>query len=323
MRRLIVFSDPGGAKPCLSLAKKWQESDELLVCSDRQYAFYETFGVPVRNCLGKGAPEIFDAFCPDFLYVGTSYTSRIEMDFIREAVKRGIASACFVDHYTGFDVRFGTGENRTLPDEIQVIDNMALMLAQEAGLPVDRVRVTGNPYWDFLCKWKTRFTEQEVFQQLNIPRTDAKTILFAPDPLSNAGGAEKFGIDEVDILKILLKSAGEIAEPLQLLLKAHPNQSIDYLKTGLLNVPDNVDLHLVTPERDSILNDLIRHVDIVVGMFSNILLEAELLGTSAIYIICGIHVPLNLPHQARLIVSNRNELTGALTNILQVRRSII
>ena len=135
MRRLIVFSDPGGAKPCLSIAKKWQESDELLVCSDREYAFFETFGIPVRQCRGEDAHAIFDEFRPDSLFTGTSYTSRIEMDFVREAAKRGIPSASFVDHYTGFDVRFGTADNRFLPYEIHVLDDKAASLAREAGLP--------------------------------------------------------------------------------------------------------------------------------------------------------------------------------------------
>ena len=143
MRRLIVFSDPGGAKPCLSLAKNWQASDELLVCSDRQYAFFETFVIPVRQCRGEDARAIFDEFRPDSLLTGTSYTSRIEMDFVHEAAKRGIPSASFVDHYTGFDVRFGTAEARIFPDEIHVIDEKAAALARELGLaPQEQV---GHP----------------------------------------------------------------------------------------------------------------------------------------------------------------------------------
>ena len=287
MRRLIVFSDPGGAKPCLSLAKKWQDSDELLVCSDRQYAFFETFEIPVRYCRGEDANAIFQEFQPDSLYSGTSYTSRIELDFLREAAMRGIPSASFVDHYTGFDVRFGTAEARILPDEIHVLDEKAAALAREAGLPERRIRITGNPYHEFLCSWRSRLTKEQVFQKLEIPLSDAKIILFAPDPLSNAGGAEKFGTDEVAILKLFLESLGEAGRPTQLLIKAHPNQSLDYLKTGLQNAPQNVELHLVQSEKDALLNDLIQHADLVAGMFSSLLIEAELLGKKALRILVG------------------------------------
>jgi CDP-glycerol glycerophosphotransferase (TagB/SpsB family) len=317
MRRLIVFSDPGGAKPCLSLAKKWQASDELLLCSDRQYAFFEMFGVRVRHCNGLDAPAIFAEFKPENLYTGTSYTSRIEMDFIREAAKRGIPSASFVDHYTGFDVRFGTAEARILPDEIHVLDHKAAALAREAGLPESRIRITGNPYHEFLRSWQSQLTKEEVFQQLGIPVSEAKTILFAPDPLSNAGGADKFGTDEVAILGLLLEALGEIGKPIQLLIKAHPNQSMDYLKTGLKYLPRNVEVHLVTSEKDALLNDLIQHADLVAGMFSSLLIEAELLGAKTLRILCGITIPDPLAGQsAGAVLMERNQISSELQNLL-------
>lgn len=317
MRRLIVFSDPGGAKPCLSLAKKWRESDEILVCSDRQYAFFETFGIPVRQCRGEDATAIFDEFRPDSLFTGTSYTSRIEMDFVRGAANRGIPSASFVDHYTGFDVRFESGEERILPDEIHVLDDKAAALAYEAGLPEGRIRITGNPHHEFLRSWQSQLSKEEVFQQLCIPVSDFKTILFAPDPLSNAGGAEKFGTDEVAILALFLEALGEIGKPIQLLIKAHPNQSMDYLKTGLKNLPRNVELHLVPSEKDALLNDLIQHADLVAGVFSSLLIEAELLGAKTFRILGGITIPDPLAGQsAGAVLTERSQVSSALQTFI-------
>ena len=317
MPRLMVFSDPGGAKPCLSLAKKWQESDELLVCSDRQYAFFETFGIPVRQCRGEDAHAIFQEFQPDSLYSGTSYTSRIELDFLREAAKRGIPSASFVDHYTGFDVRFGTEEARILPDEIHLLDEKAASLACEVGLPESRIRITGNPYHGFLRSWQSQLSKEEVFQKLDIPVSEAKTILFAPDPLSNVGGVEKFGIDEVAILGLLLEALGEIGKPIQLLIKAHPNQSMEHLKTGLKNLPRNVEVHLVPSEKDALLNDIIQHADLVAGMFSSLLIEAELLGAKTLRILCGITIPDPLAGQsAGAVLTKRSLVSSALQTFI-------
>ena len=317
MRRLIVFSDPGGAKPCLSLAKKWQQSDELLVCSDRRYGFFETFDIPVRQCRGEDANAIFQEFQPDSLYSGTSYTSRIELDFLREAAMRGIPSASFVDHYTGFDVRFGTAEARILPDKIHVLDEKAAALAREAGLPESRIRITGNPYHEFLGSWRSRLTKEQVFQKLDIPLSDAKTILFAPDPLSNAGGAEKFGTDEVAILGLLLEALGEIGKQIQLLIKAHPNQSMEHLKTGLKNLPRNVEVHLVPSEKDALLNDLIQHADLAAGMFSSLLIEAELLGAKTLRIMCGITIPDPLAGQsAGPVLTERSLVSSALQTFI-------
>jgi hypothetical protein len=315
MRRLIVFSDPGGAKPCLSLAKKWQASDELLVCSDRQYAFFETFEIPVRYCRGEDAHAIFQEFQPDFLYSGTSYTSRIELDFVSEAKKRVIHTASFVDHYTGFDVRFGTAEARILPDEVHVLDEKAAALAREAGLPERRIRITGNPYHEFLDSWRSRLSKEQVFQKLEIPLSDAKIILFAPDPLSNAGGAEKFGTDEVAILKLFLESLGEAGRPTQLFIKAHPNQSMEYLKTGLKNVPKNVEVHLVPAEKDALLNDLIQQTDLVVGMFSSILLEAELLGKKSLGILVGFKKGIIFQQTATSPITDKEKLFKQIKTI--------
>jgi hypothetical protein len=317
MRRLIVFSDPGGAKPCLVLAQKWTESDEVLVCSDRHYAFFEMFGIPVRHCRGTDAAAIFAEFKPDALYSGTSYTSRIEMDFVHEAAKRGIPSASFVDHYTGFDVRFGFGEARIFPNEIHVLDEKAAALAREAGLPQSRIRITGNPYHEFLRSWQSQLTKEEVFQQLGIPVSEAKTILFTPDPLSNAGGADKFGTDELVILKFFLESLGEAGRPIQLLVKAHPNQSMAHLKTGLKNLPRNVEVHLVTSEKDALLNDLIQHADLVAGMFSSLIIEAELLGAKTFRILCGITTPDPLAGQsAGAVLTERSQVSSALQTFI-------
>jgi hypothetical protein len=196
-----------------------------------------------------------------------------------------------VDHYTGFEVRFGTGDMRILPDEIHVLDEKAAALACEAGLPGNRIRRVGNPYHEFLGSWRSRLTKEQVFQKLDIPLSNAKIILFAPDPLSNAGGVEKFGTDEVAILKLLLEALGDAERPAHLLIKAHPNQSLDYLKTGLQNVPQNVEVHLVTSEKDGFLNDIIQQTDLLVGMFSSILLEAELLGAKTARFVCGMQTP--------------------------------
>jgi UDP-N-acetylglucosamine 2-epimerase len=237
------------------------------------------------------------------------------LDFTCEAKKRGIHTASFVDHYTGFDVRFGFGEARILPDEIHVLDEKAAALAREAGLPERRIRITGNPYHEFLGSWRSRLTKEQVFQKLEIPLSDAKIILFAPDPLSNAGGAEKFGTDEVAILKLFLESLGEAGRPTQLFIKAHPNQSMEYLKTGLKNVPKNVEVHLVPAEKDALLNDLIQQTDLVVGMFSSILLEAELLGKKSLGILVGFKKGIIFQQTATSPITDKEKLFKQIKTI--------
>jgi hypothetical protein len=291
MRRLIVFSDPGGAKPCLAIAKKWQETHEVLVCSNRFYSFYESFGMAVRDCTSDNAEEIFDEFQPCSLYTGTSYTSSFELDFIRHAETRKIKSTSFVDHYTGFDTRFGPMTNRVLPDEIHVIDKEAADLAQAAGLPLQRIRIVGNPYHDFLREWQPRYKKQELFKKIGVPISDATTILFAPDPVSNAGGRAKFGTDETEILSILLQALNTVGKPFQLLIKPHPNQSRRKLTNALSFHSSNIQCNILSNEADSLLNEVIWYSDYVCGMFSNLLVEAEVMGKCIFRVYIGFTQP--------------------------------
>jgi hypothetical protein len=297
MRKLVVFSDPGGAKPCLSLAKKWaHQGDAVLVCSDRQYAFYGIFGIPVENCGGADAPHVIGEFQPDELFTGTSYTSCIELEFLKESNARGIPSISFIDHYTSFGSRFEHAGELIFPSAIHVLDDLAAKVAGEAGLPKDRIRVTGNPYHDFLRGWRSDLSKEVLWRDLGILCSEAKVILFAPDPLSNVGGRKKYGTDEVEVLKILVEILAQFDAKFQLLIKAHPNQSIVFIEGGLQNMPNNIQITLVRPEHDDRLNDLIQSSDLVIGMFSNLLVEAEILGVDTLRILVGLSTEL-IPRQ--------------------------
>ena len=59
-RVLFVFSDPGGAKPCLALIKEYPGLD-FKVYSDRYYSFYKDFGIEVNKVKG-GFNQIIDEY---------------------------------------------------------------------------------------------------------------------------------------------------------------------------------------------------------------------------------------------------------------------
>ncbi len=322
-KKLIVFSDPGGAKPCLALARKWKADSEVLVCSDRQYAFYETFGVPVHFCSEFDAQSLFEEFAPDSLFTGTSYTSRIEIRFLQEAAKKGVRSASLVDYSTGFKQRFELDGMLVFPDEIRVLDARSVGMAEQEGLPREKIRVSGNPYHEFLRGWRSTISKQQLWKSLDLPCSEAKIILFAPDPISNAGGVSRFGTDETVILKLLLGAIGCTAGLFRLIVKAHPNQPSAYLKKAMEKSPANVDCHFVGAEHDALLNDLIQHADLVVGMFSNMLVEAELLGAKTLRILCGLNLadPLETQITGDVVVRD-NDLASCLSkSLLNTKRA--
>jgi hypothetical protein len=316
MRRLIIFSDPGGAKPCLALAQNWQESGVQLVCSDRRYAFFDMFGAAVHKCTSTDAESILDEFHPEFIYTGTSYTSEIELAFLELAKQREIRSASFIDHYTEFQKRFEYKGRLVFPDQIDVLDERAKTLAIHAGLPRRLIQITGNPYHAFLRNWKPRLSKVKLWEKLQLPQPNSKCVLFAPDPLSNAGGVARFGNDEVGILSVLLDALNEVRTDVQLIIKAHPNQSIDYLKSGFTSCPTSTQALMIGPESDAYLNELIIHSDVVVGMISNVIAEADILGKQTMRILANISLrETNLP-PTTVYATTKEEIINTLRTLL-------
>ena len=89
-RGLFVFSDPGGAKPILgliTLIKK--ELKNYRIVSDRTYSFFKEFNLEVNK---PNIHDDIDNFNPDFIFTGTSYTSKIELEYIEKSKIKNIVS---------------------------------------------------------------------------------------------------------------------------------------------------------------------------------------------------------------------------------------
>jgi hypothetical protein len=119
---VFVFSDPGGAKPCLALIEESNLTNAIAI-SDREHSFYKDFNTPVK-ILTQGFEDFMDALKPELIFTATSYRSDIEQQFIKIALKRSIACYSFIDHWTSILKRFedATGEI-VLPNQVWVLMN--------------------------------------------------------------------------------------------------------------------------------------------------------------------------------------------------------
>ncbi len=269
-RGLFVYSDPGGAKPVLAFAESLK--DVLTSCkiiSDRDYDFVKYFKVELNSTTLLPVEELED-YKPDFLFTGTSYTSDIEYKYIEAAQKLGIPSFSFVDHWTSIRERFTSKEIETLPDTILVIDEKAKKIAIEQGLREERVVVFGNPYHQRLKKWKPVISRKDFFQSIGIAMPEKKIVLYAPDPLSNVDGLSKFGFDEYTATKVLMDAVLELNDKFDFICNLHPNQKSEYLLPIL-----NEKMNIVPGGTD--VNTLIYYADVVIGFFSNFLIEATIM----------------------------------------------
>jgi hypothetical protein len=267
---LFVFSDPGGVKPLLALAERQKH---CFVLSDRIHPFYNNFNVTV-NIHDKHYDKIINDYQPDFIVTGTSYTSGIEKEIHKLAASEGIKCFAFVDHWTSFRIRFEQEDGSLfIPDQVWVIDERAKQLAIEAGIPENRLVITGNPYHTWLSCWKPDIDKKTFLNQIGLPSTDANLLIFAPDPLSNVDGKTIYGFDEIEAARQIdhLFEKNQIENWL-LLVKAHPNQNIQPLKKAFTSK----NIFMLPTKADT--NSVLYFADAVMGFFSSILIEASILG---------------------------------------------
>lgn len=315
MRRLIVFSDPGGAKPCLSLAKKWSLKDKVIIVSDKKYSFYNDFNLPVILIKEKNAISIIKKHRPEFIYTGTSYTSLIEKRFISEAQSNGIYCESFVDHYTCIRERFELNKKLVIPNKVNVVDIKAKQIAVKIGIPSERIKISENPYHGYLTNWKPTIQKTEFIKKLKIAENINRIILFAPDPLTNREGKKKFGTDEFEILDLIVDTMDESQEKYFLIIKSHPNQNIISIKNKIEELkkrrkPFEINNILLINEPLKLnLNDVIYYSDFVVGIFSNILIEAKILKKPTLQVLVGLNKKWRIKLGNGIIAaSNKNQL---------------
>ncbi len=309
---LFAFSDPGGAKPILSLIEEIQP-DEYLAVSNRSYSFYDDFKTQVQM-IENDFEKIVNSYQPDLIFTGTSYPSDFDKQFLKIALEKNIDCYTFVDHWTNMDLRFTYENNFLEPSQVWVIDERAKEIAMKAGIPKDKIVISGNPYHKWLKNWKPRVIKEVFLETIGLKNITDTLLIFAPDPLSNINGIEKYGFDELSALKDLIELFEEHESELshfKILIKAHPNQNrkkiekiIQKTKNCIL-LPNDIDANTVT-----------YYGNITIGFFSSFLLEAKILGKE---ILRFIPVPMKEDPIAALNVGTIVNKESLLTNLLKVK----
>jgi hypothetical protein len=311
-RGLFVFSDPGGAKPILGFIALKHHS-ELLVVSDRVYDFFSHYNVQVEKYNQDDEVNLIDGFRPDFVYTGTSYTSNIEMKFICEAKKREIPTIVFIDHYTKYLDRFKIDGELIFPDYIFLTDDRAKEIACSYGMDkFSIIFVTGNFHHKFLKTWKPIIERNNLLKDYKI-NASSIIVTFAPDPLSNINGKEEYKFDETDIWETLATELSKIKnDKLVVILKMHPNQNREYL----LNFISDSNYTKIFLPNDIDTNTIIYYSDLIIGMYSSFLIEANLWDKKIIRILPNTELKDALEGMNIGSIVNSNESLSRVLNML-------
>lgn len=270
-----AFSDAAGTNACIAMYRLNAAFHEEQLLFSNRLNFSSELSLVVQNNI----PD-FSTSGIDCLFTGTSHPESsecFEINCIKQAKSKGVYTISFIDHWVNFKLRFNGLNEDEMPDEIWVIDENAKDLAEKEGLPSAKIKIKGNPYhYHLRTCWKPAYLSKSYLSFLGI-KEDAFHILFAPDPFSIRNIYQKTGFTEGEALKDLLTIVSEIKDTF-LLIKLHPLQPEDVLLNVLEQYP-NIP-HKLIKEAD--VPELLAASDLVIGFYSNLLLEASALQKSTI-----------------------------------------
>jgi hypothetical protein len=311
----FFFSDAAGAKACLALAhtmRSERPTNTLRLFSNRRHDFESEWDLPVQHVEQL---EIGHFQGADAIFTGTSHpdsSGGFELRAIAWAQRLGLPSFAFVDHWVNFRRRFELGSELILPDRVLVLDEQAVQLAQADGLPAGCLDILPNPYHAFLKdRWRPRRSRSDMRAALGLPSLASPVWLYAPDPISLRDADGKHGFDEISATRDLLACLHALpgTQP-QLLVKLHPLQPENALGDMLADVAGV----LVIPPASASVPELIHASDLVIGFYSNLLLEARALGRPVLRYFPG-HKSFDLLAHAELgtPATTREDLLAALS----------
>ena len=289
---IFAFSDPAGANSTLALI------DNLLKCGGKNNEDFMVFTnsvgvfpheytnlVKIKDFSVKFYSEILDKFKPNYIFTATS-NNNYEHNIRLLSKEKRIKTIAFIDHWTSYFKRF-TFNNKTLfPDEIWVINNIAKKEAIEAGLPEGKIFISGNPFYEKIRKFIPKVDKECFLRSHDLP-VNKKIIMFISERLRESFPKDAkdncaLGFDEFTVLSDILNSFFQIYNkdlidfPKYLfLIKIHPREKMNKFDSLIKNRKYNFLNIEVRKKIDPLTINY--YSDYVLGMFSNMVIEALLM----------------------------------------------
>jgi hypothetical protein len=282
---IFFASDPAGTRACLALATFLLEATGQAppVFSNRPNTF--TRELPVQPTFFDRQPMFADVSSARQVFCGTSHPASsqcFELHAVAAAAAAGVPSISFVDHWTNFRLRFQDASgNLVLPDEIWVMDAHARDLAIADGLPAQRLRISGSPTLAYLARsWRAPRPVPAMRQELGV---QGLVVLYAPDLTSRTDLGEGPGLNPLSAAHDLASALPAGATVIVRLHPLHPAGQREKVEAAFAARG----VHTVWPEPTFSGPELCATADVVVGFYSNFLLEARALGRPVIRYLPG------------------------------------
>jgi len=175
------------------------------------------------------------------------------------------------------------------------------------GVPARRITVTGNPAFDHL--W---LAEEDDSKTEDAPTVE-DNVLFLSQPMAalfDADGNDPGGpgYSEVSILRALAPIVAALRTTL--VVRPHPREDVDRLRSHLTELPGDVRLEANRPLRQALLR-----ARVVTGMTTIALVEAALMGKTSLSVQLGLRGMDSL-------WTNRSGLTSLVTTIEELEAAL-
>lgn len=301
-RVLVGAEDPGAANalaPVVALLAGEGLVDVRSACGPMAARVFARFAVPSLPEAARDARAWLDETHPELLLLGTSEgQDSIDRRLHRAARRAGLPTVCLLDYWSQFVERFSepgpAGRLALVPDEILVMDGPARDALMAAGIPADRLVVTGHPYLDIYAEQTRVLTAEEQ-------AACRRDLGFAAGSTLITFVSETFGwtCDEtarmqplsasrertVVVLEHLLHALSALtpaaAGPLALVVKLHPkNRPEEFAWMRETSWPFEI---RIVGDTDN--GALLQASHLVAGMTSMLLVEASCLGAPTLSIL--------------------------------------
>ena len=316
-KRILVCSrDPGGTNAVVQLIGPLRALgyEVAVYGKDAAIPIYRKQGI---ECTGitevlpvvtaESAAELSKKVSADMILTGTSSEDFTERCFWQAAERNGIPSFAVLDQWVNYALRFlpqgETAENHVptngsliLPSTLFIMDEFAKREMRDLGMEENRLVVTGQPFFDYVRESGDRYSAEDI---RNLRRTlmggkPGVLIVFASQPISklyreNGLGEDYWGYTEKTILGNIAHCLDVLAESsdsaITLVVRLHPKE--DVVSQEGERPGERGGIRWVF-DRDTDSNLLLKASDLVIGMFSMVLLEAAILGKNFLSVQIGL-----------------------------------
>lgn len=238
--------------------------------------------------------ELDETKNPSLLLTGTSEYAGEDNYFWRWARRKKIPSIAYVDSWTYYWQRFSSqtaGKEKfdLMPDFVAVIDELMRSRMKEYGCDEKKLIVTGNPVFDVINDFRQK--EVPEIKELVKKKLGSQYIMFVGEPFNGKvfDGKEKesLGYTESEVLGMVIDAfeafGRKTGVKYTLAYKSHPRAAVSLeVKSLVESYSANNFVSLVVSELPSY--DLVANSKMVIGMTSQLLHEAMLMGANVLSI---------------------------------------